>query len=166
MAFGRRGVISSRAGGRVRDAAARRSVVPIDRVAGAIQFKDERIVSPDVCLFQCVLQTLLQNSLVDLILTVHQILLFYRHAIEVGSVMNQLVRTEVLRPRVACHFAGLEGHLTLGFSPLFGLLALHLSHLSLEAILRRLGQRVKFNGRVLRHLKQLALPQAGRAALF
>ena len=54
--------------------------------------------------------------------------------------MNQLVRTEVLWPRVACHFAGLEGHLTLGFTPLFGLLALHFSHLPFEAILRRLGQ--------------------------
>ena len=83
MAFGRRGVISSRAGGRVRDAAARRSVVPIDRVAGAIQFKDERIVSPNVCPFQSILQALLQDSLIDLILTVLQILFFYWHAIEV-----------------------------------------------------------------------------------
>ena len=54
--------------------------------------------------------------------------------------MNQLIRTEVLRPRVAGHFAGLEGHLTLGFASLFGLLALNISHLSFEAILRRLGQ--------------------------
>ena len=83
MAFGCRGVISSRAGGRVRDAAARRSVVPIDRVAGAIQFKDERIVSPNVRPFQSILQALLQDSLVDLVLTVLQILFFNWHAIEV-----------------------------------------------------------------------------------
>ena len=84
MAFGRRGVISSAgAGWRVRDAAARRSVVSVDRVPGAIQFKDVRIVPPDVCLFQCVLQTLLQDGFVYLVLTVLQILLIYWHAIEV-----------------------------------------------------------------------------------
>ena len=53
--------------------------------------------------------------------------------------MNKLIGTEVLRPCVAVHFAGLHRHLTLGLAPLFGLLALHLSHLPFEAILRRLG---------------------------
>ena len=67
--------------------------------------------------------------------------------------MNKLIGTEVLRPCVAVHFAGLHRHLTLGLAPLFGLLALHLSHLPFEAILRRLGQLVKFNGRMLRHLQ-------------
>ena len=71
--------------------------------------------------------------------------------------MEKFVRTEVLRPCEAIHLAGLEGHLALRFAPLSGLPSLNLFHLPFETILGCLGKLVKFDGRVLRELKTLAL---------
>ena len=58
-------------------------LVPACRLTGTIQPKDERIVSPDVSLFQSILQALLNNGLVDQIFTVSQVLLFNGQTIEV-----------------------------------------------------------------------------------
>ena len=72
--------------------------------------------------------------------------------------MDKFVRTEVLWPCEAIHFARLVGHLAIRLAPISGLPSLNLFHLPFETILGRLGQLVKFDGRVLRELEILALP--------
>ena len=61
------------------------------------------------------------------------------------------------------HLARLDCHMLLRLALLFGLLALHFSHLSLKTVLRRLWKLVQSDRRVLGELKQFALLEAGRA---
>jgi len=68
-----------------------------------IELKSQLIIAPNVRSFERTLQALLQNGFFHHIGTVLSILLIDRQAIEIGSVMNKLVRAKVLWFNQAVH---------------------------------------------------------------
>ena len=100
----------------------------------AIKLEYEGIIAPHIGSFQGVLKTLLKDGLIDHIFGVAYVLFIDGQSVEIRGVMDQLIWPEILGLNKAVHLSRLEGHMSLGFFPFTGLLALYVHHLLLKPI--------------------------------